>query len=146
MSARCGFRGGRDRVEASVARVRPPRGRGGRLADDSRRRRRDVGATLSLVESFCLFGGEAAPPLCRALAPLAAETARARDEALRRKSWAWPYTRTALEKERTRKKNDDEKKSGGSRRFSVEQATLLELVARAAAAAPRVIPLVKGRD
>lgn len=135
----CGFVAGatvwRPLLRASVRR--------GDAEDDSRTTRdvgvEDVGATLlRFVESFCLFGGEAAPPLCRALAPLAAETARARDEALRRKILGMAlHADGAREGTNFEKKNDDEKKKAAVReRFSVEQATLLELVARAAAAAP----------
>ena len=98
----------------------------------------DVGATLvRFVESFCLFGGEAAPPLCRALAPLAAETARARDEALRRKILGMALDADgAREGTKDDEKNDDVHSAAVRERFSVEQATLLELVARAVAAAP----------
>ena len=137
----CGFVAGatvwRPLLRASVRR--------GDAEDDSRTTRdvgvEDVGETLlRFVESFCLFGGEAAPPLCRALAPLAAETARARDEALRRKILGMAlHADGAREGTKTNdeKKNDDEKEKAAVReRFSVEQATLLELVARAAAAAP----------
>lgn len=135
----CGFVAGatvwRPLLRASVRR--------GDAEDDSRTTRdvgvEDVGATLlRFVESFCLFGGEAAPPLCRALAPLAAETARARDEALRRKILGMAlHADGAREGTNFEKKNDDEKEKAAVReRFSVEQATLLELVARAAAAAP----------
>ena len=132
----CGFVAGatvwRPLLRASVRR--------GDAEDDSRTTRdvgvEDVGETLlRFVESFCLFGGEAAPPLCRALAPLAAETARARDEALRRKILGMAlHADGAREGTKTNdeKKNDDEKEKAAVReRFSVEQATLLELVARA---------------
>ena len=137
----CGFVAGatvwRPLLRASVG--------GGDDADDDDARQcvsrvsrvEDVGATLvRFVESFCLFGGEAAPPLCRALAPLAAETARARDEALRRKILGVALDADgAREGTKDDEKNDDDE-AAVRERFSVEQATLLELVARAVAAAP----------
>ena len=106
----------------------------------------DVGATLvRFVESFCLFGGEAAPPLCRALAPLAAETARARDEALRRKILGMALDADgAREGTKDYEKNDTHDEAAVRERFSVEQATLLELVARAVAAAPARDPSPRG--
>ena len=138
----CGFVAGatvwRPLLRASVG--------GGDDADDDDARQcvsrvsrvEDVGATLvRFVESFCLFGGEAAPPLCRALAPLAAETARARDEALRRKILGMALDADgAREGTKDDEKNDTHDEAAVRERFSVEQATLLELVARAVAAAP----------
>jgi len=143
----CGFVAGatvwRPLLRASVG--------GGDDADDddardvSRVGVEDVGETLvRFVESFCLFGGEAAPPLCRALAPLAAETARARDKALRRKILGMALDADgAREGTKENEKNDDDK-AAVRERFSVEQATLLELVARAVAAAPARDPSPRG--
>ena len=143
----CGFVAGatvwRPLLRASVG--------GGDDADDddardvSRVGVEDVGETLvRFVESFCLFGGEAAPRLCRALAPLAAETARARDEALRRKILGMALDADGgREGTKENEKNDDDK-AAVRERFSVEQATLLELVARAVAAAPARDPSPRG--
>ena len=146
----CGFVAGatvwRPLLRASVG--------GGDDADDDDARQcvsrvsrvEDVGATLvRFVESFCLFGGEAAPPLCRALAPLAAETARARDEALRRKILGMALDADgAREGTKDDEKNDTHDEAAVRERFSVEQATLLELVARAVAAAPARDPSPRG--
>ena len=114
----CGFVAGatvwRPLLRASVRR--------GDAEDDSRTTRdvgvEDVGATLlRFVESFCLFGGEAAPPLCRALAPLAAE-ARARQgrgAAAQNPGHGLTRGRRSRRNELREKKRRRKKKGGGSR-------------------------------
>ena len=131
----CGFRAcatvWRPLLRASVDRV-ADRGDPGEDAAS-----RGVGggdALVRFVKTHCLFAGEAAPALCRGLAPLAAETARARDEALRRKIMG---VALAGSDGGARSRGDGDARR---ERFSVEQATLLELVARAVAEAPRRDP------
>jgi len=87
-----------------------------------------------VVATACLFAAEALPPLCRGLAPRAAETAASRDAALRAK-----LLRLAVE-------DADESDEARSRvfrdecAFSVAQATLLALVTDAVEAAPETDP------
>ena len=109
--------------------------------DDDKHKHAGVGGGEMLfrfVESFCLFAGDAAPPLCRSLAPRAAETARARDDALRRKIMSMCVAGDG--EVRVEIENDARDDTSLRERFSVEQATLLELVSRAAAAAPKSDP------
>lgn len=135
----CGFRAGaivwRPLLRASIGAP------GGELLHDDDDKHAGVGGGEMLfrfVESFCLFAGDATPPLCRSLAPRAAETARLRDDALRRKIMGMCVggdrdVRLEIE-------NDTRDDTSLRERFSVEQATLLELVSRAAAAAPQSDP------
>ena len=94
-------------------------------------------ALVAFVKTHCLFAGESAPPLCRGLAPLAAETARAKDEALRRKIMGMVVDESTVDESAVREREGSLRTR---ERFSAEQATLLELVARAAAEAPRSDP------
>ena len=131
------------------ARARPSAAGTRARADDSDVGVEGVGETLlRFVESFCLFGGEAAPPLCRARAPLAARARAPGTRGARRKILGVRLTRGRRRegaKTNEKKKNDDEKEKAAVRFLSVEQATLLELAARARRRA-RCDPLVKGRD
>ena len=104
-----------------------------------------------VVAAACLFAAEALPPLCRGLAPRAAETAAARDEALRAK-----LLKLAVEDAPIHEVMDggDGGEGGGGggaaateeSTFSVAQATLLALVTDAVEAAPETDPAAARRS
>lgn len=93
-----------------------------------------------VVQTACLFAAEALPPLCRGLAPRAAETAAARDAALRAKLLRLAVE-DADESDEARYESDEARsRAADDGAFSVAQATLLALVTDAVEAAPETDP------
>ena len=90
------------------------------------------------VKLACLFSGEAVPALCRGVVPGASETARARDEALRRKLLDVAVSDISATP-RASKSAVVASESAVVEGFAVEQATLLDLVALAIDQAPLVV-------
>lgn len=88
------------------------------------------------INTACLWSGEALPALCRGVAPDAETTSLARDEALRRKILGMALGDEDGKDETGMSKQSDTT----SESFSVEQATLLELVRSAVEGAPERDP------